>query len=135
MSWLKTRRIEHLQAQQSTAPEDLRSLLRAERLYRATTDTYGTFTEFQFEPRYGLYTIYLGPEDFVAAHRDGHRVVDPLPAQFSPAVSEDSFTAVAVANLDNDPMMDVWVLNDHGEVVHAQNDVEQGDEPAAPSDP
>jgi hypothetical protein len=135
LSWLKTRHLEHLQALQSTAPEDLRALLRAERLYRATTDSYGTFSEFQFEPRYGLYTIYLGADDYVAAHRDGKRVIDPLPAGFSPGVSETSFTAVAVANLDNDPKIDVWVLNDHGEVVHARNDVEHVEEKNAAPEP
>lgn len=123
LSWLQGRRLQRMAAVQSSVAEDLRALLRSQRLHRATTDTYGTFHEFRFEPRFGLYTIYLGPDEFIAAQRDGGEVVDPLPQGAEPGVSEDAFTAVAVANLDGDPALDAWLLNEHGDVEHLVDDV------------
>jgi len=42
-SWIEARRLMEMRALQSSASEDLRALLRAERLFRAGSDTYGTF--------------------------------------------------------------------------------------------
>jgi hypothetical protein len=122
VSWLQERRQREMAAIQETAGDDLRALLRAERLYRATAETYGPFKAFRFQPRYGQYTLYLGPDDFMPAIRDQHPVIDRLPAGFSPGVGPDSFTAVAVANLDDDADLDVWTLSSTGAIVQVQND-------------
>jgi hypothetical protein len=121
-NWLKNRRQQALLAIQASVSEDLRALLRAERLFRATHDTYGTFTEFRFRPPSGRYTVYLGTEDLVAASREGEQITDPLPDEYAPVVTEDSFTAYAVANIDADPFLDVWLLNDHGAILHLADD-------------
>lgn len=124
LSWLNQRQREYMADMQATAAEDLKALLRAERLYRASSDTFGTFSDFRFKPPFGSYTVYLGLDDVAVAMRDQRKVVDPLPAGFSPGVSENAFTAVAVANLDGDPQMDVWVLTEVGKIVHAVDDID-----------
>ncbi len=121
-SWLEARRADRVRAMQQGASEDLRALLRAERLYRASTDTYGTFKELRFTPQHGLYTIYLGPDDVRPGTRNNEPVVDPLPPDLQPGVSENAFTAVAVGNVDDDPDLDVWVLSDTGRIEHVKDD-------------
>ncbi|MBI3180103.1 MAG: hypothetical protein HYZ27_10605, partial [Deltaproteobacteria bacterium] len=122
MSWLKNRRMQRISTLHAGVAEDLRALLRAQRLFRATHDTYGSFKEFRFRPPTGRYTIYLGGDDFVAAQRDGAEVIDPLPPEYAPTVSEDTFLAVAVGNLDDDPFLDVWLLTDQGGIRQAADD-------------
>ena len=53
----------------------------------------------------GAYTLYLGPDEFLPATRDAHQVVDPLPPNLLPVLKKDSFLAVAVADLDDDPAL------------------------------
>ncbi len=122
-SFLAQRRAERLSAMQASGADDLRTLLRTERLYRAAQDRFGTLKESHFVPRIGAYTIYLSPDEYVAAVRDGETVTDPLPADFWPRVTNEAFTAVAVANLDGDADLDVWVVTEAGEVKHVANDV------------
>lgn len=123
LSWIDGHRRAHLVSLQQGAADDLRALLRAQRLFRASNDTYGSFKEFRFLPQHGQYTIYLGADDFLPARRDGQTVVDPLPAELQPMVAESSFTAVAVGNIDDDPDLDIWVLTDDGRPEHVRSDV------------
>jgi hypothetical protein len=123
-SWLKSSRMADMQLRQDSAAEDLRALLRAERLYRATHEGYGTFREFHFQPVSGQYTIYLGTDDFTPAVRDRGQVVDPLPKNMAPGISPEAFTAVAVANLDGDGDLDVWTLTSDGTILQSQNDAD-----------
>jgi hypothetical protein len=122
MNWLKARRVQRIKSVQASVSEDLRALLRAQRLFRATHDTYGTFREFRFRPPVGSYTVYLGADDLVAATREEVSVTDPLPDELYPVVTEAAFTAIAVANLDGDMFLDVWSLNDHGTIAHLRDD-------------
>ena len=137
MRYFKEKQRERLESLQVAADDDLRALLRTERMFRADNDTYGTFKEFRFTPRQGKYTLYLGPDDYIAAKRDGEKVVDPLPAGIVAAVSESAFTAVAVANLDGDPSLDVWTINDHGAITHVMDDIDNTLTPgvATPGEP
>lgn len=121
-NWLKTRRVQRIVTVQNSVSEDLRALLRAQRLFRATHDTYGTFSEFRFRPPSGKYTVYLGAEDLVPAIRDDNEITDPLPMEYAPTVSETFFTAFASANLDADAFMDVWSLDDQGTITHLADD-------------
>jgi hypothetical protein len=123
VSWYNAKRLAELRSIQQSAHEDLRALLRAQRLYHAGADTYGTFKEFRFAPQYGNYTFYLAPDDFVSANRDGHAVIDPLPPEASPGVAEGSFTAIAVGNLDNDEDVDIWKLDETGRIEHVKSDL------------
>lgn len=119
---VRARQIQKLETTQQSVSEDLRALLRAERLYRATRDTYGSFRELAFKAPSGRYTLYLGADESLAAVRDGEEIVDPLPAVLEPGLSESSFTAVAVANLDGDDFVDIWLLSDLGDITHVAND-------------
>lgn len=121
-SWVQGRRQARIDTLQQSASEDLRALLRAERLFRAGSDTYGTFKELRFTPTHGRYTLYLGADDYLPGKRGGEAIADPLPPDLQPSVSEDAFTAVAVANLDDDPELDVWALQHTGEMQHVQDD-------------
>ena len=123
LSWLEQRRMHQATQWQRGASDDLKVLRRAQVLFRATNDTYGGLADFRFRPVHGRYTIYLGPDDFAPGQVDGAEVVEPLPEGFTPSVAEDDFTAVAVANLDDDPDLDVWVITAGGSPLHAQDDL------------
>jgi hypothetical protein len=122
-SWVERRRVEHVAAMRQNIREDLNGLLRAERLYRAGKDTYAGFARLRLENQHGEYTLYLGPDDFRPAQRDGLEVIDPLPPDLHPGVSETAFTAVAVGNLDSDQAVDVWVMTDAGVQEHVRDDL------------
>ncbi len=128
-SWMEARKVARLATLQSSVSEDLRALLRAERLYRAGRDTYGTLKELRFQPPHGQYTIYLAPDDVLPATRDKVTVTDPLPPELQPALAETAFTAVAVGNLDDDPDLDVWTVNDAGQIEHVHDDAAQAAAP------
>jgi hypothetical protein len=119
--WEESRRVEQANTQ-NTASDDLRALLRAQRIYHATHDAYGPFHALEFQPQFGQYTLYLTPDDFLPAVRDQQQVVDPLPRDILPWVTKDGFLAVAVANLDDDAALDVWTLMSDGNIEHAAND-------------
>ncbi len=123
--WMEQRRIRRVNDLQASVKDDLRGLLRTQRLYRAAQDHYGGFRDFPgrgFQPINGHYTIYLGPDDFMAAVRDNEEHQDEWIGAIAPGVSADAFTAIAVANLDDDPEMDVWMLTHAGEQTHLVND-------------
>ena len=47
-----------------------------------------------------------------------------LPSGLKPGKSSDGFTIYAVGNLDSDPDLDVWSVNDMKDVNHWANDLE-----------
>lgn len=124
--WLQQRQLADIASVQQTASEDLRDLLRAQRLFRATAERFGSFSELHFKPRHGLYTLYLSPTDLLAAHRNEREIVDVLPPDLppghNPSVQASAFVAVAVANLDSDEALDVWAVNAAGDIVHVRSD-------------
>lgn len=127
MHLLKRRRMKSVAAMQQSVGDDLRRLLRTQRLYRAAQDRYGRFSDFPGRFRAGRYTLYLGPRDFIPAERNGLEIKDELPdtdefRSWCPSSSPDAFTAIAVANLDGDSDLDVWLLNDSGQQYHLAND-------------
>ncbi len=119
--WEESRRVEQANVQNS-ASDDLRALLRAERIYHATHDMYASLHALDYRPQFGEYTLYLAPDDFIPAVRDQHEVVDPLPPDLTPWLKKDGFLVVAVANLDDDAALDVWTLTSDGVIEHAAND-------------
>lgn len=126
VTWLQQRQMANIASVQQTASEDLRDLLRAQRLYRATAEHFGQFAELHFVPRHGQYTLYLSPNDRLAAHRNNREIFDALPLDLplghNPGVQPSAFVAVAVANLDNDEDLDVWAVNAAGDIVHVRSD-------------
>lgn len=125
LSFLKDLEVKRIASLQESIRDDLRGLLRTQRLYRAAKDRYGLFRDFPhegFQPMHGHYTIYLDADDFIPASRDGVSVIDALSGPIVPEVSDHAFTAIAVANLDSDPHLDVWLLNHEGEQFHIVDD-------------
>ncbi|MCK5688728.1 hypothetical protein KAI87_05620 [Myxococcota bacterium] len=121
-SWWHDRQLQHLAAYQRGVGEDLRGLLRAERLYHATRDRYGSLKDVGFRPRYGGHTIFLSRTDHVVDEKSG-LAMGELPPEVVPALGVDSFTAVAAANLDSDPVVDLWYLLHDGTIIHAIDDI------------
>lgn len=124
--WLEQRQQANVEELQRAVSEDLRDLLRAQRLYHATTERFGSFSQLHFRPRHGQYTLYLGTNDLLPAHRKQQPIIDPLPADLPavsmPGVLPHAFIAVAVANLDDDPDLDVWIINQEGNIAHVRSD-------------
>lgn len=123
LSFFNERQERRMRMAQDGVSRDMRSLLRAQRLFRASNDRYGSFGELGYTARYGGYTIYLSPEDWVLGQQNSSAERMPLPAGLEPGVSPTTFTAVATANLDSDPALDVWILRDSGDLTHAVDDV------------
>lgn len=123
LHWIQKRRDHAIMGWQQTVHKDLRILLRTERLFKASRGTYGSFDEFRFKPTHGRYTVYLSGDDYFEGIDDREAILDPLPEGVQPGLSEDSFTAVAVANLDGDPALDVWTLDNTGAVYHLRDDL------------
>lgn len=123
LDWLDKQHHKRLVTLQKSAGEDLKRLRRAQILYRAANSTYGSFSDFRFRPGVGRYTIYLGPDDYYAGTKDGVEDVSPLPPGVTPEVGEADFTAVAVANLDDDDELDIWVMTADGAPRHVFDDL------------
>lgn len=122
LHWIEARSQERIATAQAGVADDLKTLLRAQRLYRVSNETYGTFQDFRFKPIYGKYTYYLRPDSLVEAKRDGETIADPIPQGLLADVDKDAFTALAVANLDRDEFLDVWQLTHGGSIVHLADD-------------
>lgn len=122
--WLNKRRNFALVTAQQSASEDLKRLRRAQVLFRATNNRYGGFEDFRFRPSLGRYTLYLSPMSYFPGEVEGAEVVTPLPQGMEPGFSEAAFTAVAVANLDGDADLDVWMITAEGSPVHLRNDLD-----------
>ena len=109
---------------QEMAREELTKLHRVQMRFQKNHGRYANFSELEFNPIYGRYTIYLGHNDYVSARDDDGEIVHPLPFDYVPAVREDSFRAVAVNNLDDDSELDIWVIEDSGRLVHEVDDLQ-----------
>ncbi len=123
MSWIEGHETKRLIAMQAGVASDLKSLRRTQVLYHANHDGYGGFDDFRFKPATRGHTIFLGPDDLLPAIRDGEQITDPLPEGVSPQIGLEDFTAVAVANFDEDPALDVWIMTASGEPRHIADDL------------
>ena len=117
-SWFEVRKAREMRDIQNSALEDLRALVRAQKLYRATNDRYGSLREIGYTPRFANYTLYLSSDDYIPAIRDGNPVTDPLPDWLKPVVGVNSitFTAIAVGRLGKSEEFDVWSVTDSGHI-------------------
>lgn len=76
------------------------------------------FADLDWQPAdKSKYSYYL-PEDSVESD-DGPFV---LPDDIQPAADATSFTVYAASNLDNDPALDIWSINDAMVIEHVQDD-------------
>ncbi len=117
----EARKKDTMKAKQVEAKINLQALVAAQAGYNATARKYGkTFNRVGFSVSGGerRYSYFMG--DDVIVGRKGPR---KLPEDLAPPkVSENGFTAYAVANLDNDPDLDIWRVDQSKRLKHLRND-------------
>lgn len=107
--------------QQREAVRNLKEIYKAEEVYFARNNCYAdTFVELSYSPT-GGYTYYLGQE----VHENGADKYYPLPKDIRTWAGKSDFQAVAMNNLDEDPDLDIWTVNEKGRIVHVFNDFDR----------
>ena len=48
-----------------------------------------------------------------------------LPKHFATYANEKEWNAFAIRNLDNDPQLDIWMIDQSGEITNFSNDCDQ----------
>jgi len=112
-----------MKAKQVEVKINLEALATAEAGYRAIANRYGTFSEigFSVSGEDQRYSYFLGQDVL-----KGGRGPDKLPDTVEPAlITQNTFAAYAIANLDDDPNLDVWRVDQTRQVVHLRDDLTQ----------
>jgi len=111
-----------MKAKQIEAKINLEALATAELGYRAMANKYSaSFGEmgFSVSGEDQRYSYFIGQDVL-----KGARGPDKLPESLEPAmVTQNSFVAYAIANLDADPDLDIWTVNQNRQVVHVRDDL------------
>ncbi len=82
----------------------------------------GTFEVLNFEPTGANRYAYFLPGDRLPAKKGGpYR----LPPGIRPEVNEKGYIVVAVGNIDSDPSLDVWTVDEKNSVRNMINDVNE----------
>ena len=119
------------QSRQSEARTSLAAIATAQRAYHAEHGTYAdTFPELKWTPeKIRHYAFFCGRDlvlnnsgELIHQRPDGNW---PLPVQ--PMASPKHFVCLALANLDNDPFIDVWAANDVGQIENLRDDTRDYD--------
>jgi type IV pilus assembly protein PilA len=104
-------------AVQAEAKVNLGGIFVCQESYFSEYNTYGggddAFVLIQFIPISGKnrYTYLLDTDELT-----GSIPVNPKPTP--PPVTKLGFTAIAVANIDNDPFIDFWMVNDKRDILN-----------------
>jgi len=122
--WFEDRSSLETSLVQEMARDELVKLRRVQLRFHEENGRYGSFSELDFNPIYGRYTIYLEHNDFVKGRNNSGPVQHDLPFDFVPMLQPGAFRAVAVNNLDDDPELDIWVIDDGGRLVHEVDDLQ-----------
>jgi hypothetical protein len=104
----------------------LDAMYMAQSLYRAEHGRYClTPTECGFKvPFASRYRYLMGHFVLGSEFSEDRSVLDSLAERnIKPVLSEKTFTIVAVANLDDDPDYDVWLISHAGDIVHKLKDL------------
>jgi type IV pilus assembly protein PilA len=110
-------------ARQTEVKSNLGGIFVIEASYFGENGRYGSFSEigFALAGMENRYTYRSGAAGSAGGTSTNTAVIDYLPATAGPIVGEGSpvattsatgFTATAAANLDSDPVLDQWSLND-----------------------
>ena len=105
-------------AQQVEAKDNLGEIYTMEVSYFGEKNAFAdSFRAMKWAPQ-GLprYSYFLPGEAIQASVGGPYQ----LPAGIKPAVSQNAFTVVAVGNVDSDPTLDVWTIND-GKYINISN--------------
>lgn len=108
---------------QDEAKTNLGVIFVCELSYFGEYNTYGhSFGLIGWKPEIkNRYAYFLGNDAIQAKEGGPYR----MPKGVKSIVSNSAFTAVAVGNIDGDPTLDVWTINDQKELVNVVNDVEK----------
>jgi hypothetical protein len=107
-------------ALQEEAKTNLKAIWTAEVTYFSNSNTYApTFTQIGWNPAPKRNYAYFLADDVIKPDMGGPYV---LPAGLTSEVTTTSFTAYAVGNLDCDPVVDVWMINDGRALKNLVND-------------
>lgn len=108
---------------QSEARSNLRAIYVLQETCYAERATYcGTFDLLNFNtPGLNRYAYFL-PGDRIEAEKGGPY---KLPEGLKPEVSEKGYRVVAVGNIDSDPVLDVWTVDEKKAVQNLRDDVKE----------
>ena len=108
-------------ALQSEAQQNLNAIFTTEVAYFGEDNTFANlFSDLAWSPEGLTRYAYFLPGDSIQATLTGPY---HLPSGLDPAVSQYSFTILAVGNIDCDPTLDVWAINDHKRAMNWINDI------------
>ncbi|MDF1566348.1 MAG: hypothetical protein P1V51_25175 [Deltaproteobacteria bacterium] len=112
-------------AKQSEAKSNLSMIYVAETAWQAEAGGFSDdFEKIGFFPEpNNRYTYYLGASTAPATHHESE--VAPLPADLQTGVSPEGFLAAAVANLDGDATLDVWIIDQDRNLQNLVDDVHE----------
>jgi type IV pilus assembly protein PilA len=118
-------------SKQSEAKTNLKAIYTAETGYYGENNTYNTFDKVNWAPvGTARYTYTLGSVSGTIPSPPGagsQETIDGTPVVTVPAVgqqyADNNFTAAAAGNIDNDPDLDVWSINDNNALINNTNDV------------
>ncbi len=110
--------------------EELHGLYIAERAYFAEANRYGhSFADIAFAPSpTSRYVFFLGPqEELVGGSAGGAKAQQAaargLPTHgITPRVTHQGFLTAAVGNLDSDPQLEVWTIDETGTPANIEGD-------------
>ncbi len=114
-------------SKQSEAKTNLKGIYTAQTGYFGENNRYNHFGEVNWEPvgasRYQfLLTSSLGTS-VDNTHRGSMTVTGSPTWGTNPTYDNNSFTAGAAGNVDNDSALDTWTINDNNVLTNSNNDV------------
>ncbi len=107
---------------QSEARSNLRAIYVLQETCYLERSTYcGTFELLNFKPPGMNRYAYFLPGDRIPAEKGGPY---KLPETIQPRVNEKGYQVVTVANIDSDPVLDVWTVDEKDSLRNVINDLE-----------
>ena len=111
------------------AQKNLNSIYEAQQAYFKKEGKYANgencFDLFKLAPNYTQYTYYCG-SDKLPCEGFGKRrpCLDNCPEPPIQNITDDSFTILAIGNIDGDSVCDVWSINDAKELINITSDLD-----------
>ncbi|HUT54252.1 MAG TPA: hypothetical protein VM658_12765 [bacterium] len=112
---------DELYARQSEAIANLKAIYQNEVAYYGEMGTYsGSFRGIYWSPEGDTAYAYFLPDETLQPSIAGPY---QLPRGLAPAAGADDFAALAVSNIDCDPVLDIFMISKNGFVVSVSNDI------------
>ena len=93
---------------------------------RKGEDGSGAFADLGWKPQGDtVYTYYVGDDFILPTKAYAKSAVEPLnkiDLKIRPEVSNHGFTVLAIGNIDRDPFLDIWMINDANEILNLADD-------------